>query len=114
MVHIVGQTNDERCVAAEQSEASYLTLCPMTNDVNRKTLDNRTSGNLFCLAGLLFVLSGLIDGDIGLYISIGIMNMCIGMKFFSMAESAKKTQGDNHQKAEVPNKADTGEVGKIK
>jgi hypothetical protein len=56
----------------------------------------------------------LIDGDIGLYIPIGIMNMCIGMKFFSMAESAKKTQGDNHQKAEVPNKADTGEVGKIK
>jgi hypothetical protein len=86
----------------------------MTNDVNRKTLDNRTSGNLFCLAGLLLVLSGLIDGDIGRYISIGMMNMCIGMMFFSMAESAKKTQGDNHQKAEVPNKADTGEVGKIK
>jgi hypothetical protein len=66
------------------------------------------------LAGLLFVLSGLIVGDIGPYIPIGIMNMCIGMKFFSMAESPKKTQRDNHQKAEVPNKADTGEVGKIK
>jgi hypothetical protein len=83
----------------------------MTNDVDRKTLDNRTSGNLFCLAGLLFVLSGLIDGDIGLYIPIGMMNMCIGMKFFNMAESAKKPQGDNHQKAEVPNKADADKAG---
>jgi hypothetical protein len=31
-----------------------------------------------------------------------------------MAESAKKTQGDKHKKAEAPNKADTGEVGQIK
>ena len=64
----------------------------MTNDVdvNRKARVNRTSGKLFCLAGLLFVLSGLIDGNIGRYILIGMMNVCVGLIFLSMAKRTEK------------------------
>lgn len=86
----------------------------MTNDVdvNRKARVNRTSGKLFYLAGLLFVLSGLIDGNIGRYIPIGMMIMCVGLMFLSMAKRTEKTNGDsNHPNAEVPDKADADKVG---
>ena len=86
----------------------------MTNDVdvNRKARVNRTSGKLFCLAGLLFVLSGLIDGNIGRYIPIGMMNVCVGLMFLSMANRTEKTNGDsNHPNAEVPDKADANKAG---
>lgn len=78
----------------------------MTDNVNRKARNNRIAATLFSLAGLLWVLGGLIGGNIGLYIPIGMMNMCIGMMFLSMSKRAEKTQVGNHQKAEGPNKAD--------
>jgi hypothetical protein len=54
----------------------------------------------------------LIDGNIGRYIPIGMMNMCVVLMFLSMAKRTEKTNGDsNHPNAEVPDKADADKVG---
>jgi len=53
----------------------------MTNNVNRKVRNNRIAAILFSLGGLLWVLAGLIGGNLGLNIPIGMMNVCIGLMF---------------------------------
>ena len=47
---------------------------------------------VWTLAGLLWVIGGIIGGNIGLYIPIGMMNICLGMMCLTLSFRGRKPQ----------------------
>ncbi len=81
----------------------------MTDNVNRKAQGNKFAAGGFFLAGL-GVLNGLLLSNDRTTIAIGMMFMCLGLMYLSMAKRAEKTEVGNHQEAERAYKAETGDA----
>jgi di/tricarboxylate transporter len=82
----------------------------MTDNVNREAQGNKFAAGGFFLAGLGWVLNGLLLSNDGTTIAIGMMFMCLGLMCLSMAKRAEKTEVGNHQEAERAYKAETGDA----
>jgi hypothetical protein len=44
----------------------------------------------FVIAGLLWFIGAMVGGDVGLYIAVGMMHICVGMMFLAKARGAKQ------------------------
>ena len=84
----------------------------MTDNVNREAQGYTGSAVAFFLAGLGWVLNGLLRSQDESTIAFGIMQMCFGWMCLclSMAKRAEKTEVGNHQEAERAYKAEAGDA----
>ena len=82
----------------------------MTDNVNREAQGYTGSAVALFLAGLGWVLNGLLRSQDESTIAIGIMQMCLGWMCLSMAKRAEKTEVGNYQEAERAYKTDAGDA----
>jgi hypothetical protein len=82
----------------------------MTDNVNREVQNYKSSAKLSFLLGPGWALCGLLLSNDGTTIAIGMMFMCLGLMYLSMAKRAEKTEVGNHQEAERAYKAETGDA----
>jgi hypothetical protein len=82
----------------------------MTDNVNREVQNYKSAATLSFLAGPGWALCGLLLSNDGTDIAFGMMFMCLGLMWLSMAKRAEKTEVGNHQEAERAYKADAGDA----
>ncbi len=82
----------------------------MTDNVNREVQNYKSLATLFFLSGSVSALCGLLLFNDGTNIAFGMMYMCLGLMWLSMAKRAEKTEVGSYQEAEPPYKADAGDA----
>ena len=82
----------------------------MTDNVNREAQGYTVAAGALFLAGLGWVLNGLLRSQDESTIAIGMMQMCLGWMYLSMAKLAEKTEVGNYQEAERAYKAEAGDA----